>query len=128
MQILDRFSGHQPSHYLNEIAIRYWDDYWFGKSHLFGDTLPHHLSCLTARAFAAYARLTENKEYIYRAEECIRNCLCLIGDDAAGSAAYVYPHSVDGCSGEFYDDWANDQDLPLYDAMNCCDLIEAFRI
>lgn len=128
LQILDRFSGHQPSHYLNEIAIRHWDDYWFGKSHLIGDTLPHHLSCLTARAFVAYARLTKSKEYIYRAEECMRNGLCLIGDDAMGCAAHVYPHSVNGCVGEFYDDWANDQDLLLYDALNCCDLIETFRI
>ena len=128
LEILDRFVGNQPSFHLNEISIRYWDDYWFGKSMLHGDTLPHHLSCLTARAFVAYARLSNDNRYLERAEECIRNCLCLIGDDARGAAAYVYPHLVNGTRAELYDEWANDQDLPLYDGMNCCDLIKAFEI
>lgn len=123
---LDRFSGNQPSFHLHEIAILFWDDFWFGKAKKFGDTMPHHLSCLSARAFAAYARLTGDKTYVERAEECIRNCLCLIDDDGAGHAAYVYPHCVNGLEGEFYDEWANDQDLPLYDAMNCRDLVKAF--
>lgn len=123
---LDRFSGNQPSFHLYEIAIRFWDDFWFGKAKKFGDTMPHHLSCLSARAFAAYARLTGDATYAERAEECIRNCLCLIDDDGAGHAAYVYPHTVNGLDGEFYDEWANDQDLPLYDAMNCRDLVKAF--
>lgn len=125
---LDHFMGNQPSFHLNEIAIRFWDDFWFGKAHKCGDTLPHHLSCLTARAFIAYARLSDDKRYIERAEECLRNCLCLIHDNGQGSAAYVYPHMVNNENGEFYDGWANDQDLSLYDAMNCSDLIEAFRI
>ena len=128
VECLDRFMGNQPSFHLNEISIRYWDDFYFGKAMKRGDTLPHHLSCLSARAFIAFARLTGNEEYISRSEECIRNCLCLIGDDAHGHAAYVYPHIVNGEDGEFYDEWANDQDLPLYDGMNCCDLIEIFDI
>ena len=128
LECLDRFVGNQPSFHLNEISIRYWDDYWFGKSTKMGDTLPHHLSCLTARAFVAYARLSGERVYLERAEECIRNCLCLISDEAKGAAAYVYPHLVNGQSGEFYDEWANDQDLPLYDGMNFNDLIKTFEI
>jgi len=128
LECLDRFLGYQPSFHLNEIAIRYWDDFWFGKSRKYGDTLPHHLSCLSARAFIAYSRLTGDKKYVERAEECIRDCLCLIGDNGEGFAAYVYPHIVNNQEGEFYDEWANDQDLPLYDAMNFCDLIETFKI
>jgi hypothetical protein len=128
LECLDRFVGNQPSFHLNEISIRYWDDYWFGKSMIHGDTLPHHLSCLTARAFVAYARLSEDKTYLERADECIRNCLCLISDEAKGAAAYVYPHLVNGQNGEFYDEWANDQDLPLYDGMNFCDLLKIFEI
>ena len=117
IEILERFMGNQPSFYLNEISIRYWDDFWFGKSKNFGDTLPHHLSCLSARAFISYAELTGNTDYILRAENCLRNCMCLINDNAQGSAAYVYPNFVNNSRGEYFDEWANDQDLILYDAI-----------
>jgi len=117
MECLDRFMGSQPSFHLNEISIRFWDDFWFGKSKKFGDTLPQHLSCLSGRAFIAYAELTGKKEYIARAENCIRNCMCLITDEGTGSASYVYPNYVNKKSGEFYDEWANDQDLVIYDAL-----------
>ena len=126
IECLERFSGHQPSFHLNEIAIRYWDDYWFGKNRTFGDTLPHHLSCLTARSYIAYSRLTGETEWLDRAEECIRNCMCLIGDDGRGSAACVYPYRLDGRRGEFFDPWSNDQDLVLYDALYLNELNGAF--
>ena len=117
LECLERFMGDQPSFHLNEISIRFWDDFWFGKSKKFGDTLPQHLSCLSARAFISFAELTDNKDYIVRAENCIRNCMCLIDDNAHGSASYVYPNYVNNMSGEFYDEWANDQDLIIYDAI-----------
>lgn len=128
LECLDRFSGQQPSFHLNEIAIRFWDGYWFGKAERFGDTLPQHLSCLTGRAFLAYSRLSGDMTYAHRAEECIRNCLCLISDTARGAAAYLYPHKINHLDGEYYDEWANDQDLPLYDAMNGNDLIDSFLL
>ena len=40
IDLLERFSGDQPDHRLNEIPIRHWDEYWFGKRRLFGDTFP----------------------------------------------------------------------------------------
>lgn len=125
---LERFSGHQPSCFLHEIALRYWDGYWFGKKKQFGDTLPHHLSVLTARSYASFARLTGDRSWMDRAEECIRNCLSLISDDGRGAAAYLYPYKLDGNRGEYFDPWSNDQDLVLYDALYCADDIEAFRI
>lgn len=128
IECLERFSGMQPDYRLYEIAVRYWDDYWFGKAHLKGDTLPHHLSVLTARAYTAYAKLSGNKEYIKKAENCIRDCMCLIKDDGRGSAAYVYPYRVNGKRGELFDSWSNDQDLVLYDALYFADetgLLEA---
>lgn len=123
VEVLDRFVGFAPSFHLNEISIRYWDDFWFGKSKLRGDTLPQHLSCLTARSFLAYTRLSGDTSCAERAEECIRNCLCLIDDNAQGHAAYIYPHKVNGDVAELYDEFANDQDLPLYDALGSVDLI-----
>lgn len=125
---LERFSGHQPTFHKNEIAVRFWDDYWFGGKGRFGDTLPHHLSCLTARAYIAFYELSGETEWLSRAEECIRNCLCLVGDDGTGSAAYVLPYKVNGEDGEFFDHWANDQDLVLYDGMYLGEYVDAFRI
>jgi hypothetical protein len=43
--------------------------------------------------------------------------MCLINDNAQGSAAYVYPNFVNNSRGEYFDEWANDQDLILYDAI-----------
>ena len=118
MECLDRFIGNQPSFHLNEISIRYWDAYWFGKAKKFGDTLPQHLSCLSARGFISFAELTGDQTYLQRAEECIRNCFCLIHDNGKGAAAYVYPNYVNNLPGEYYDEWANDQDLVIYDALH----------
>ena len=117
VRILERFNGHQPSFYLHEIPIRYWDDYWFGKRRMSGDTFPHYWSCLTARAYLDYCRISGEEKYRTAAEECMRNCLCLFADDGSASCAYVYPHRINGLKGEFYDEWANDQDFALYFAL-----------
>ncbi|MDD6735382.1 MAG: hypothetical protein PUE13_03610 [Clostridiales bacterium] len=118
---LERFSGMQPDYRLNGIAIRYWDDYWFGKAALFGDTLPHYWSCLSARSDNDFYLLSGDEKYKHAAENCIRNCLCLFFRDGGASCAYVYPFCVDDHDGEFYDDWANDQDFALYFAMQILD-------
>lgn len=125
---LERFSGHQPDFHLNEIAIRFWDGFWFGKIRLMGDTLPHHLSVLSARGYLAYSRLTGDSTYAAKAEECLRNCMCLINDEGRGSAAYLYPYRINDRRAGFFDPWSNDQDLVLYDAMYAADKIELFRV
>ncbi len=125
---LERFNGMQPSAHLHGIALRYWDGYWFGKRRTFGDTLPHHLSCLTARAYAAYAKLTGENEWREKAEENLRNCMCLERNNARGSAAYLYPYKLNGVRGQFYDPWSNDQDLILYDALYFSEWTDTFRI
>ena len=114
IKVLERFNGHQPSFHLSELPIRFWDDRWFGKRRLFGDTFPHYWSCLTARAFKAYYNCSGNEAYKFAAEHCIRNCLCLFNDKGEGSCAYVYPFKINDINGEFYDEWANDQDFALY--------------
>ena len=117
IKVLDRFNGYQPDYHMNGIPIRYWDDFWFGKSTLYADVYPHYWSCLTASSWHVFGLLSQNEEYIKKAENCIRNCLCLFHEDGSASNSYVYPFSVDGNKGEFYDDWANDQDFALYFAM-----------
>ncbi len=72
--------------------------------------------------------MSNNSIYLAKAEDCIRNCMCLIGDDGHGSAAYVYPYKLNGTKGMFYDPWSNDQDLILYDALYAGEYINAFKI
>ena len=114
---LERFNGLQPSFHLHQIPIRYWDDYWFGKKHLFGDVFPHYWSCLTARAFRDYGLASGEKRYLSLAEQCMRNCLCLFNEKGEGSCAYLYPFRLNEQTGECYDEWANDQDFALYFAL-----------
>ncbi len=114
IEVLKRFNGHQPSFHMDEIPIRYWDDYWFGKSRIFGDTFPHYWSCLTARSYLDYYLVSGDAEYQASAKRCLRNCLCLFMEDGSASCAYVYPYQVAGIKGRFYDAWANDQDFALY--------------
>ena len=117
IEVLERFNGSQPSFHLKEIPIRYWDDYWFGKMQLAGDTFPHYWSCLTARSYNDYYKISGDERYREAAEECMRNCLCLFTDDGRGSAAYMYPYRINDVYGKLYDDWANDQDFALYFAL-----------
>lgn len=114
---LERFAGEQPSFRLHEIPIRYWDDFWFGNLMLFGDTFPHYWSCLSARSYKDYYQASGDEAYLGKAEECIRNCMCLFSDDGRGSAAYIYPYKVNENFGQVYDNWANDQDFALYFAL-----------
>lgn len=114
MPALEAFNGHQPSYHLNDIAIRHWDCYWFGKKRFFGDTMPHYWSTITAAAFHYYALATGKTEFQQRAEEIVRNNLSNFFEDGKASCAYVYTSHVNGEKAAFYDDYANDQDWALY--------------
>jgi len=114
ISVLERFNGNQPDYHQNETAIRHWDDYWFGKSKIYADTFPHYWSSLTGISFLNYFELTKDTVYLNKAEENLRNCLCLFNSDGSASCAYVYPFSANGERGEFFDEWANDQDFALY--------------
>lgn len=116
LDCLTRFDGMQPDYRLNTIPTRYWDDYWFGKTGIYSDTL-HYWSCLSANSYNSYYRLSGDQTYEKRAETCIRNCLSLFLPDGSASCAYMIPFRIDSYSGECYDDWANDQDFALYYAI-----------
>ncbi|MBW3092470.1 hypothetical protein KIH79_05830 [Bifidobacterium sp. 82T10] len=51
LRVLDQFNGCQPDAHLNEVAIRHWDGFWFGKRKQYGDTFPHYWSGLTGDVF-----------------------------------------------------------------------------
>ncbi|MDR1716229.1 MAG: six-hairpin glycosidase [Prevotella sp.] len=111
---LEAFGGFQPSYHLNEVAIRHWDGYWFGKREMFGDTFPHYWSTLTALAYHNYYLCTGNQAYQQRAENIVRNNLCLFFEDGKASCAYMYPYKVNNQKAAFYDPYANDQDFALF--------------
>lgn len=113
LPLLEAFNGAQPSFHNNEIAIRHWDGYWFGKSRLYGDTFPHYWSCITAGVYARYAAATGKKEYNVKADKCLNNNLCLI-QNGVGSCAYIRPYIVNGKRAKFYDPRANDQDWLMW--------------
>lgn len=113
MPLLEAFGGRQPSFHLNDIALRHWDGYWFGKSEMWGDTFPHYWSTLTAVAYRLWADITGQNAYGRRAEAILRQNLCLFAEDGHASCAYIYPDQVNGQKGKFYDPYANDQDWAL---------------
>ena len=123
MRNLECFNGQQPDYRLCEVAIRHWDDYWFGKRRLFGDTFPHYWSALTSAAFIEYYQCTKDEKYLKAGVMGLRNCLCLFKEDGKASCAYVYPYKLDNEAGEFYDEWANDQDFALYYALKYSDYL-----
>ena len=110
LPLLESFGGKQPSFHLNDIAIRHWDGYWFGKDQIWGDTFPHYWSTLSGIAFRLYAKATGKQEYAERALNIFRNNFCLFSEDGRGSCAFIYPNKVNGQKAHFYDPFANDQD------------------
>ncbi len=114
LKVLERFNGFQPTHLLNDQAIRHWDNYWFGKHRSYGDTMPHAASVHTSNAFLHYAAVSGDDTYRKRAYSSARNSLSLFFEDGSASSAYVYPYAVNGVRCECYDAWANEQDGMLY--------------
>ena len=113
MKPLESFTAFQPTYHMNEIAIRHWDGYWFGKKQMFGDTFPHYWSTLNASTYYYYAKCTGDASYQQRAENIVRNNLCLFFEDGKASCAYLNPRRVNGEKAQYYDAFANDQDWAL---------------
>lgn len=111
---LERFDGFAPHYKLNEVAIRYWDAYWFGKSHIYGDTLPHYWSCLSSINYLKTGKKYGMDNYIKKGKEGLKACLCMFFEDGSASCASVFPYMLNGRRGEFMDKYANDQDFALY--------------
>lgn len=113
-------NAHQPDYHQNDIAIRHWDGFWFGKHRLWGDVYPHYWSTITAGAFHYYAKCLKTKGqtseadyYQHRAENIVRNNLCLFYEDGKATCAYVLPDRINGEPGRHGDAYANDQDFAL---------------
>ena len=113
-EVLALFQGNQPDYHMNEVAIRHWDGYWFGKKRCLGDTFPHYWSALTGWAYTHSEAVTGKDSYARKVRRSLQGVLSLFGEDGSASCAMVYPASVNGKAASFYDPWANDQDWGLY--------------
>ena len=114
LAVLELFQGLQPDYHMYEVAIRHWDGYWFGKRACYGDTFPHYWSGLTGIAFREAEGIPNCEAYVSRAEDALRGTLSMFFADGSASCACVYPMTVNGRPGGYYDPWANDQDWGLY--------------
>ena len=114
IKVLELFNGMQPDYHMNEVAIRHWDGYWFGKERYFGDTFPHYWSAITGVVFRRYGDILQDETWIKRGEAAIRGVLPLFFADGRASCAYVYPIAVNDRKAGFFDSYANDQDWGLY--------------
>ena len=114
VKVLERFNGEQPSHYLNQAAIRFWDAYWFGKKQVYGDTFPHTASVHSSDAFLHYYWISGDEKYKEMAIRGARNNLSLFREDGSASCTRMYPLYSNGVRGEYNDVFANEQDGFLY--------------
>lgn len=114
LRILNLFNGMQPDYHMYEVSIRHWDGKWFGKYRNYGDTYPHYWSALTGISYILYANVKQEEEYKEKGKASLSGCLNLFREDGRASCAMVYPETVNGEKGHYYDPWANDQDWALY--------------
>lgn len=117
LEVLDLFQGFQPDYHMNEVAIRHWDGYWFGKRKCLGDTYPHYWSALSGYAYTYANVVTGTSDYGQKAKRTLKGVLSLIHEDGSASCAMVYPLTVNGKPAHFYEPWANDQDWGIYFAL-----------
>ena len=116
LKILIRFNGDQPDYRMNKAPIRYWDNYWFGKTRScsYGDTFPHASAAHSAHCFYVYGVATGKREWIRYGRQCFESVYCCFRTNGEASSAYVYPERVNGEKGGYYDAFANEQDGLLY--------------
>lgn len=124
LQPLEAFDGLQPDFHLNQIGIRHWDGFWFGKRSSWGDTMPHYWSALSGRAYLLYYKSTGDKKYLEKGRTCLIAQLSNFTNDGRGSCAYIYPNKVNGKNGKFYDPFANDQDWGMFYYIEMQDLLK----
>ena len=124
----EAYYSYQPDFHMNMISTRYWDDFWFGKYRLYGDTYPHYWSSQTGIMFAEYERAF-GVDCKAKYETIFMNNLCVYTPDGKAFNNYLYPYKIiitDNEQANFlrpkagtyygkkYEIYANDQDWSLY--------------
>lgn len=114
LRLLEGFDGCQPDYRMHSVGLRHWDGYWFGQYELWGDTLPHHWSALSAYAYNRFYEITGDAAYRDKALRCLNANLCLFRETGEANNTFVYPHKTNGRPGHLYDPICNDQDWSLF--------------
>jgi hypothetical protein len=116
LKILVKFHGYQPDYRLNTVPLRYWDNFWFGKTRscVYGDTLPHPALAHSAHCFYTYGKITGKKDWIDLGERSWRSGYCLFNGKGEANSSFVYPERVNGQKCAHFDPFANEQDGFLY--------------
>lgn len=121
MVYLEAFNGQQPDYRLNDMAIRHWDGFWFGKYRAYGDTFPHYWQTITAIAFDEFSDAGGDAIYRDRAKNILMNNLSVFTSEGRASCAYLYPLMSMGTPGQRFDPWANDQDWAMVNYITVMD-------
>ncbi len=116
------FDGNQPHFNANNIPIRHWDGFWFGKYELWGDTLPHYWSIISANAYFKYYLITGDRTFLDRAKKIFRCNVALIRDDGSCYNCYLFNEKSNGRPAGRYDPCANDQDWAYYHYLKDCEI------
>ncbi len=121
----DAFSAPQPDCNMYEVAIHHWDDFWFGKRKVYGDTYPHYWSTAGSLLYMRAGKIYNDDSMIMKARAGMRASLACFREDGSATCAIVTPFKCNNHIGDFEDPYANDQDWALYHYMIFCDNFEA---
>lgn len=134
---MQAYLARQPDYRSSMQNPRWWDGFWFGKSRLYGDTMPQWCGAAVGEAFYWLARADGREEDRLNARENLMGQLCaFFVDGSASCAGYAFVTATftreSGAynafmrpgtySGNYWDDWANDQDWSLYYAVKYLEL------
>lgn len=116
LKLLIKFNGSQPDYRLNKVPIRYWDNYYFGKTRdaVYGDTLPHPALAHSAHCFYLYGLITGDKKWLDYGKQSWEAGYCFFNAKGEASSSYVYPERVNGKKCAHFDYFADEQDGYLY--------------
>ena len=126
------YLARQPDYRTGMQNPRWWDGFWFGKSRLYGDTMPQWCGAAVGEACHWLARADGREADRLDARENLMGQLSAFFPDgfascagfAFATATYTKESGAYGpfmkpgtYAGAYWDDWANDQDWSLYYAM-----------
>ncbi|KAL2851107.1 hypothetical protein BJY01DRAFT_261130 [Aspergillus pseudoustus] len=106
-------SGPQPHARQYQIAMRHWDDYWFGERGQFGDVYPHYWSALTSQALLRLPQELRTRRGDGIALDILRSNMLNFFHDGSATCAFVFPSALNGEPAWANDPLANDQDWLL---------------
>ncbi len=117
LRLHEAFTGFQPDARMHSASVHHWDDFWFGKRRLYGDTYPHYWITAGALLYANMGICKNDISLIQKARAAMRTSLSLFSENGQATCAIFTPYTSNGNAGDFIDPWANDQDWALYHAL-----------